>query len=739
MLKFAKEDREMRLAFIVNAATDEQDATQRRRVAHLWRALVRILQAFPDFIDADKLRRKSQETNASYDNLSEHVWDIVVNATGDPNAADAIGKTACRIWAPPSDANTISLPHQKNHGAIWLWEDGPSSELHAAAEQILPDVYELAPDHSIATFPETALVAEPSVVETWKDGIAEILSAGASADIGVPAELAPLMAECRDFDEISVTPYDDLEAFGRASLVVSDFSPAYRDQAFTALKSGARAIPVGLGGDVVLGGTRFAIPQSKDELISFPAIEWSDTQQRALEDLTRSVKSALFSVPGPSIPNTTDLNDTSGFECALNRHFFNPHTRLLVAFVSCRCPMAIAMDIEGSAIIDEGGELPDVRCRKTSPANADDSLLLRIAAFLPPEISVENVTLRVSIEGVITHDLALPPDVTIQQAGFVSVECTDDDKLVVEHWSATPKTRVDCPGGEILKETVRRNSTGLNYWQSTVRWDTQAGNISVRPESGVGQTIFGGGKYIAPQDVSSEKLLQLKDAFRGQSAWLIGNGPSVRTSDLDRLQGRLCFAFNRFSLAYDRTRLRPQFTLCSDRQTIEDFFDEFAAQAGGMILRAQAERPEKSSTAEWLRVMPLFPPLFSRNPAVRVSAGGSSPFIAMQVAHFLGIRRLYLYGMDFTYRLRRNALSKDPMRGAIGEGNHFIDGYRAGLPWSPPNTLNILMAFLTAREIFAADGGFVRNASRGGALDIFERRDFEVALSEDQGHISSSE
>jgi hypothetical protein len=74
-----------------------------------------------------------------------------------------------------------------------------------------------------------------------------------------------------------------------------------------------------------------------------------------------------------------------------------------------------------------------------------------------------------------------------------------------------------------------------------------------------------------------------------------GNGPSVRTEDLDRLQGRLTFAFNRFHLAHGQTRLRPTYTLTGDRQMIEDFgqqIDRLPGLRDELTQAANARRAE---------------------------------------------------------------------------------------------------------------------------------------------------
>jgi hypothetical protein len=122
-----------------------------------------------------------------------------------------------------------------------------------------------------------------------------------------------------------------------------------------------------------------------------------------------------------------------------------------------------------------------------------------------------------------------------------------------------------------------------------------------------------------------------------------------------------------------------------------------------------------------------FPSLFSKDASRRVSPGGSSLFVAMQIAYYLGIRNFYVYGADFSFRFTP-VPGATGFRTASGDGNHFIKNYRSGRPWCPPALQNILSSFLSARMLMEADGGFIKNATRGGELDVFERMDFDEAV-----------
>ncbi|WP_164094721.1 hypothetical protein, partial [Serratia marcescens] len=51
----------------------------------------------------------------------------------------------------------------------------------------------------------------------------------------------------------------------------------------------------------------------------------------------------------------------------------------------------------------------------------------------------------------------------------------------------------------------------------------------------------------------------------------------------------------------------------------------------------------------FVRMLPIFPPLFSLAPEEVVSPGGSSLYMAMQIAYRMGVRRFFVYGADFRF------------------------------------------------------------------------------------------
>jgi hypothetical protein len=224
-------------------------------------------------------------------------------------------------------------------------------------------------------------------------------------------------------------------------------------------------------------------------------------------------------------------------------------------------------------------------------------------------------------------------------------------------------------------------------------------------------------------DCTDERVLNMKNKHKGEDAWLIGNGPSVVYEDLEQLQNKVTFGFNRLHLSYVKTNFRPTYVVSGDNQMINDFGEEIVGKNNCTTFLASPERPSTMGDYIWLRQLSMFPSLFSLNPQTFVTAGGSSPFLAMQLAAYMGIKRIFLYGFDFNYKMDVTHEGSDSIK-VVGEGNHFIDDYRSGRSWYPPSYRNIAHSFWNAKVYFESLGGEIINCTHNTKLNIFRKEDF---------------
>ena len=342
---------------------------------------------------------------------------------------------------------------------------------------------------------------------------------------------------------------------------------------------------------------------------------------------------------------------------------------------------------------------------------------IEATAVLPPELGPESVRLLLSAGEEPLLSLT-PLPATAEQAGPATLEPLDGGGATVGAW-AGPGLR---PGLMVDHRAEPLQPAGGGLWQARLPEAPLRLAVTLGPDRGLVTNPLS--DWMAPNPDPDPRLDALRRRHAGQVAWLIGNGPSVRSEDLDRLHGRLSVAFNRFHLAHGSMRFRPAYTLSGDGQVIGDFGAEIAEEAGGPVFLAAETRPDLPGDWIWLRQAAVWPTLFSLDPRRVVGAGGSSLFAAFQLLWWMGVRRFVIYGADFHFE------GAEPGGNGLAhaEGNHFIPGYRGGKGWIPPAWRDICTGFLLARHLAEAEGGWVRYATRGGMLEIFPRIGFEDAL-----------
>lgn len=228
--------------------------------------------------------------------------------------------------------------------------------------------------------------------------------------------------------------------------------------------------------------------------------------------------------------------------------------------------------------------------------------------------------------------------------------------------------------------------------------------------------------------LDTAELAAMKDCHIGKRAWIIGNGPSVRYADLAAIpKDDVVFTFNRFYLSYDDHPLREDYVVSADTLMIQDFGQEMIDMAVGTPIFCGAAEQMEILEGVHIVVRPgrTFLPLFSLDPAQFVGVGGSSVFVALQMAWHMGIREVALYGIDYSFSLTLTRDPRYPFPVAFDDDNHFIKSYRSAKPWCPPTWRDISAGFLNARVAYEMTGGRIVNATRGGKLETFPRVAFE--------------
>lgn len=231
------------------------------------------------------------------------------------------------------------------------------------------------------------------------------------------------------------------------------------------------------------------------------------------------------------------------------------------------------------------------------------------------------------------------------------------------------------------------------------------------------------------------KLSKLKGIHAGRRCFIIGNGPSLKISDLDRLKDEITFAANKIYLAFDSTDWRPTYYAVTDDMVAQQNFDEIN-QLTGFVKFFPYQAITRWSTAfkdalffRYSYYQNRFPepPQFSYDITYRVYAGRTVIYPLIQVAAFMGIREIYLLGIDFYFSMPSEKNGR--ILFADSNCNHFHPDYRKpGEIWIDPKLNHQEKAFAAAEAALRQLGGKLCNATRGGKLEVLPRVDLDELI-----------
>lgn len=229
---------------------------------------------------------------------------------------------------------------------------------------------------------------------------------------------------------------------------------------------------------------------------------------------------------------------------------------------------------------------------------------------------------------------------------------------------------------------------------------------------------------------------QLKGKCIGKRGWVIGNGPSLKIDDLDRLKNEVCIASNKIHLAFEQTTWRPSLITVVDkvlwpkiRKSGEEHYEKIHFPRSLCSFRDLLNRKYKYWNAlPNADTDPDTELRFSDDVAKGVHGGYSVTFDNLQIAVHLGLNPIYIIGCDHFYAGEcPDDVSKKTIE--VKELNHFHPDYRKkGEVVTPANIEGIDLAYRHARSYGKSNGIEIYNATRGGHLEVFERRDFDRVL-----------
>lgn len=223
-------------------------------------------------------------------------------------------------------------------------------------------------------------------------------------------------------------------------------------------------------------------------------------------------------------------------------------------------------------------------------------------------------------------------------------------------------------------------------------------------------------------------IQEYKNIYNGKRCFIIGNGPSLRLKDLEKLDEEITFASNKIYRIYPETFWRPDFYVAFEPEfvcmNINEIISVDVKQSRFVNFRGRnlcSDVMDADSRVKWLNCYRDFMLkktstngiVFSSDVSKIVYDAYTVTFTILQIVSYMGFKEIYLVGMDH---------NKED-----SSTSHFYvekkSDFRTKTYWE-----GIEAGYQVAKQYAEEHGIRIYNATRGGKLEIFQRIDFDSAI-----------
>lgn len=233
------------------------------------------------------------------------------------------------------------------------------------------------------------------------------------------------------------------------------------------------------------------------------------------------------------------------------------------------------------------------------------------------------------------------------------------------------------------------------------------------------------------------ELKQFKDIYKGKRIFVIGNGPSLSCEDLDTLykNGEICIGANKIYKLFSHTFWRPECLCFIDPIIIAEALEQIDLFDGNIFLADVYHRYSVDMRSlDKVNIVHLgadiiddyYPnkPGFSDDLTRGTYTNFSVTYFALQIAVYMGAKEIYLLGCDHTIGTTRWDIKHFTDDYYDSKKEYYLKDSAENENWTKVIEM-MTKGYEKAEEYSRVHGFRIFNATRGGALEVFERVDFE--------------
>lgn len=226
-----------------------------------------------------------------------------------------------------------------------------------------------------------------------------------------------------------------------------------------------------------------------------------------------------------------------------------------------------------------------------------------------------------------------------------------------------------------------------------------------------------------------KRTSSFKNLHLGESCFIIGNGPSLKVSDLESINNFKSFASNGIFKIFSETKWRPDYYGVCDKlyyeenkksilKNIKSFsfypFDINAHEGDRDFFYLRQHKFQISK-----------PPIFSSRADLMLFDGSTVTYMLIQLAIFMGFKKIYLLGIDFSYSKTVNMRGEVKIDKSIKD---YFSGDKSENNSVTPNLEQSYLSYKAALKFCKKKDVQIINLSRKTNLDLFQISNFDSII-----------
>ena len=223
---------------------------------------------------------------------------------------------------------------------------------------------------------------------------------------------------------------------------------------------------------------------------------------------------------------------------------------------------------------------------------------------------------------------------------------------------------------------------------------------------------------------SIKRIRSYHNKYTGKRCFIVGNGPSLRKTDMKKLKNEFTFGMNRIFLMFPKLGFKTSFLVSVNDLVIEQSKDEFEKVDIPTFISWRARRWLEPRDNLYYLYTTYTGKKFTKDVTKRMWEGATVTYSCLQLAFYMGFSKAILIGVDHSFSTKG-----EPNTTIVSKGddlNHFHPGYFGkGFKWQLPDLDTSEAGYWLARETFQKKGGEVVDATINGKLTVFPKVNYE--------------